>query len=279
MKNKLQIFVTLVFLGFAVWWVTFQHVVAQQGPSVQWFGGTYGVVALMGAIIGFMAARKWGGRKTVLGKALLLFSLSLFAQEAGQLIYTYYIYGAKTQIPYPSWGDVAYFGSVLLYISAAFYLAKTVGLKFSLRNGKYRAIAVLVPAILVSVSYAVLLYHHHYDTSKPLTVFLDAGYPIGEAIYISIGIAAYLLSRKMLGGIMKSAILLVIFALVVQYISDFTFVYQSNRGTWLAGRINDLSYLTAYFLMTTAMIRFIVVYKKLRSPNATASPAAKEKAA
>lgn len=78
---------------------------------------------------------------------------------------------------------------------------------------------------------------------------------------------------------MKSAILLVIFALVVQYISDFTFVYQSNRGTWLAGRINDLSYLTAYFLMTTAMIRFIVVYKKLRSPNATASPAAKEKAA
>lgn len=91
MKNKLQIFVTLVFLGFAVWWVTFQHVVAQQGPSVQWFGGTYGVVALMGAIIGFMAARKWGGRKTVLGKALLLFSQPFCPRSGPTDIYLLHI--------------------------------------------------------------------------------------------------------------------------------------------------------------------------------------------
>ncbi len=103
-KNKLQIFVTLAFLGFLVWWVSFQSVVTQQGTSVKWFSGTDGLVALVGAIIGYTGARKWGGFKTVLGKSLMFFSIGLFAQEAGQLIYTYYVYGANIQIPYPSWG-------------------------------------------------------------------------------------------------------------------------------------------------------------------------------
>jgi hypothetical protein len=268
-KNKLQIFVTLVFLAFVGWWASFQHVVDKQGLSVQWFGGTYGVMALIGAVIGFAAAQKWGGRKTVLGKALMFFSFSLLAQEAGQLIYTYYIYGAKIQIPYPSWGDAAYFGSVLLYICAAVFLAKAVGVRFSLRNVRYKVIAVLVPAVLLIASYSIVLHNHHYDTSKPLTVFLDAGYPIGEAMYISIATVAYLLSRKMLGGIMKSGFILIILALCLQYISDFTFVYQSNRGTYLSGKFDDLSYLIAYFVMTTAMIRFHAIHNKLSLPDAT----------
>jgi hypothetical protein len=282
-KNKLQLLVTLLFLGFLVWWASFQRVVDKQGLSVQWFGGTYGVMALIGAVIGFAAAGKWGGRKTVVGKALMLFSFSLLAQEAGQLIYTYYIYGAKIQIPYPSWGDVAYFGSVLLYICAAAFLAKAVGVRFSLRDGKYKVIAVLVPAVLLIASYLILLHNHHYDTSKPLTVLLDAGYPIGEAIYISIATVAYLLSRKMLGGIMKSGFILIILALCMQYVSDFTFVYQSNRGTYLSGKLDDLSYLIAYFVMTTAMIKFHTIHNKLRisgtpAASATAQPLKEEAA-
>lgn len=266
MKNKLQIGVVLVYVAFVVWWASFQHVVTKQGLSVQWFGGTYGSVALIGTIIGFIAAKKWGGYKTVLGKALILFSLSLLAQEAGQLIYTYYIYGAKIQIPYPSWGDVAYFGSVLFYIAAAFYLTKAAGVKYSFKQRtSAKVVAIILPLVLLVASYLILLHGHQYNTSKPLTVFLDAGYPIGEAIYISIGIVALLLSRKTLGGVLRPAILLVLLALVIQYISDFTFVYQSNRGTWLTGKYDDLFYLTAYFAMTMALIRFQVAYKRLQS--------------
>ena len=265
MKNKLQILVTLIFLGFFAWWISFQHVVTKQGPSVQWFGGTYGIVALIGSIIGFTAARKWGGFKTVLGKALMFFSLGLLAQEAGQLIYTYYIYGAKIQIPYPSWGDVAYFGSVLLYITAAIYLTRVSGAKFSLKDVKYKFIAVIVPLVLLGVSYWVFLHHHQYDFHKPLTVFLDFGYPMGQAIYISIAITAYLLSRKLLGGIMRAGLVLVMVALFLQYISDFTFVYQSSRGTYLSGKYDDLFYLISYFGMTTAMIKFHTIYRGLSS--------------
>lgn len=263
-KNKLQIFFTLVLIGFFAWWVSFQHVVAKYGRSVEWFEGTYGLIALGGSIVGLSASRKWGGLKSTLGKALLFFSLGLFAQEAGQLIYAYYVDIDKIQIPYPSLGDVAYFGSTLLYIVAALYLAKAAGASTTLKHVKYKFIAVVVPIIIIITSYLILLHNHQFDTSKPLTVFLDNGYPIGEAIYISIGITAYLLSRKFLGGVMRAGILLIIFALVVQYVSDFTFVFQGNRGTYVSGNYDDLFYLIAYFVMTTAMIKFLAIYNRLK---------------
>jgi hypothetical protein len=276
-KNKLQIPITLIFLGFVIWWLSFQHVVSKQGLSAQWFEGTYGIMALIGSIIGFFASRKWGGLKTVLGKSLALFSLSLLAQEAGQLIYQYYIYKDKIAIPYPSLGDVAYFGSVLLYICAAIFLAKAVGVKISLKkSGYYKAIAIVLPLLLLAGSYTILLHNHQYDTSKPLTVFLDAGYPIGEACYISIAIVAYLLSRKLLGGIMKSGIILIMLALFIQYVADFTFVFQSNRQTYVPGKYDDLFYFIAYFAMTTALIRFHTIYSRLRSNNSQTAAGTKE---
>lgn len=264
LKNKLQIILTIVYLVFVGWWISFQSVVSQQGVSVQRFGATYGVVALIGGLIGLTASRKWGGYKTVLGRALLVYALGLLAQEAGQIIYTCYIYGAKIQIPYPSWGDAAYFGSVLLYIYATILLCKAVGVRFSLQRKTYKLVAFIVFAAILSTSYFVFLHHHQYDWHKPLTVFLDLGYPLGQAIYISLAVTAYLLSRRMLGGIMRTGILIIILALVVQYISDFTFLYQSSRGTWQAGHWNDLSYLTAYFILATAMVNFRLIYGKLR---------------
>jgi len=268
LKNKLQIFVSLVFISYVAWWASFQQVVEKQGLSVQRFGATYGIMALFGALIGLFASQKWGGFRTVVGKALLFFSVGLLAQEAGQIIYTYYIYGAKIQIPYPSWGDAAYFGSTLCYIVGSIYLAKAVGVKFSLKKPRYKVLALVIPAILLITSYWVFLYHHQYDWHKPLTAFLDFGYPMSEAIYISLAATAYLLSRKILGGIMRAGILILILALCIQYFADFTFLYQSSRGTWLTGRWNDLSYLVAYFVMTTAMIRFLATYYDLRKKSA-----------
>lgn len=265
LKGKVQLLVTIIFVAFLVWWGSFQHVVTAQGIGVQWFSSTYGVVALIGALIGFRTARKWGGFQTVLGKALIFFSLGLLAQEVGQLIYAYYIYAAKIQIPYPSWGDVAYFGSVLLYITAAVYLARAAGAKFSLHQRRYRVIAVVVPVVLLAISYWVFLHHHVFDTTKPLKVFLDFGYPMGQAIYVSIALTAYLLSRKLLGGVMRPAILLITLALFVQYISDFTFVYQSSRGTYLSGKDDDLLYLISYFVMASALLKFYGTYQRLRA--------------
>jgi hypothetical protein len=245
---------------------------------VQWFTGTYGLVALIGAVIGLLAARKWGGLKTVLGKSLTLFSLGLLAQEAGQLTYQYYIYVKKIDIPYPSWGDAAYFGSVVLYILAALFLARAAGTKFSLKHTKHKAVALIIPLGLLITSYMVFLKGYVFDASHPLTVFLDFGYPLGQAFYISIAITAYLVSRKMLGGIMRSGVVLIILALFIQYIADFSFIYQSSREQYVAGGYVDMLYLTAYFAMTMAMVRFHTAYSNLRQPRAVSPSKDKEAA-
>lgn len=262
--------VLVVFVFFAGWWLSFQSVVEEQGRSVQWYGGTYGLMALLGSAIGFFASKRWGGYKTILGRALLFFSLGLFAQEVGQLVYTYYVYGTEEgSIPYPSLGDVAYFGSVLLYIYATMLLGKAVGVRFSLKSNSSKVIAFIVPAVLLVVSYWILLKGHEYDTSNLLTVFLDFGYPMGQAVYISFAIVAYLLSRKMLGGVMRSGILLLIFALFVQYVSDFNFVYQVSRDTYLPGKYGDLLYLVSYMAMSVAMVKYLMISDAIRTKPAS----------
>ena len=263
-KNKAQILLTLLFLGFVGWWLSFQSVVQDQGLSVQRFGYLYGSVALLGSIVGFLAARRWGGFKTVLGRSLMFFSLGLLLQEAGQLILAYYIYVSKIQIPYPSWGDVAYFGSTLSYLTGGFFLLKATGARFSLKSGRYKLLAVLVPAAMLTLSFFVFLHHHDYDWHRPLTVFLDFGYPLGDAGYISFALLAYLLSRRMLGGLMRAGILILIIAMIFQYVADFSFLFQSSRGTYLAGQWVDLTYLTAYFVTALAMVQFNSVFNKLR---------------
>lgn len=266
-KNKLQVALSFALVLFIVWWATFQSVVADQGTSVSWFEGTYGLFALVGATIGLVAAKKWGGFKAVLGKALTFFSLGLLAQEAGQLIYQYYIYVSKIDIPYPSWGDAAYFGSVILYVVAAIYLLKAVGAKYSLKNITGKLIAFIVPVALLALSFFVFLHNHEYDTSQPLTVFLDFGYPIGQAVYISLAIIAYLLSKKSLGGVLKNGFVLVMVALTIQYIADFSFIYQSSRETYVAGKYVDLIYLISYFTMATALLQFSTIFKGINTPK------------
>lgn len=267
-KNKLQILVSILYILFVGWWVSFQGVLSAQGSSIQWFGATYGVMALIGAIVGFIAAQRFGGFKSVVGRAIMFISLALLLQEAGQLIYSYYIYGAGIEIPYPSWGDAAYFGSALSFIFGAYFLAKSVGLGAYFKKSHSKLIPIIVPLVIFGVSSFIFLYGHKYDTSQPLTVFLDFGYPVTEAAYISLVLVAYLSSAKLLGGMMKSALLILMIGMAFEYASDFTFLYESSRGTWIAGGIADLLYLTAYAVMTTSMVKLLDTFSKMKQKTA-----------
>ena len=55
--------------------------------------------------------------------------------------------------------------------------------------------------------------------------------------------------------------------LCIQYASDFTFLYQSSRATFVAGNFDDLLYFTAYFVTATAMISFLKTYVSLQNKS------------
>lgn len=256
---------TVIFGVLAVWWGWIQLTQEPGGEIGGYFSDSYGILALVGGIFGLIASKKWGGYKSILGRAIVFFSLGLFLQAFGQAAYSYYAYILGVDAPYPSIGDVGYFGSIPLYILGVWNLGKAAGAKLSLRSYKNKLWAILVPAAILFISYFIFLKDYSVcpvdeETmeavcSTPVQVFLDFGYPLGQAIYVSVAMLVYFLSKKLLGGIMRTKILLVLFALTVQYIADFIFLYQNSRDTWVPGGVNDFTYLVAYIIMITALLR------------------------
>jgi hypothetical protein len=245
------------FILFTLWWFYDNFVIGNQHikyDSFFDFSETYGYMAVWGGIWGIIISSKWGGFRSIMGKAIIMFSLGLFAQEFGQLAYAFYNDIYKVPGPYPSLGDFGFFGSIPLYIYGILLLAKASGLKIRLKSYANKIQAILIPAIILIIGYTLFLQGYKFDWSNPIKVFLDFGYPFGQAIYISIAILTYLLSRGILGGVMKNKILFILFALFIQFLSDYTFLYQSNKGIWQVGGINDYMYLCSYFFMTLGLL-------------------------
>jgi hypothetical protein len=256
--------ILLIFIGLTVWWLNIFGRGLINEPENTYFTLTYPFLSLFGGIAGIVIAEKWGGLKSILGRSICMFSFGLLSQFYGQAMYAYYIYIKGVEVPYPSLGDVGYFGSVLFYIIAIYYLAKVSGLRFSFRSMSGKLQAFFIPAALLIFSYSLFLKNYEFDWSNQLKIFLDFGYPLGQAIYVSIAILALLMARNLLGGMMKKPIWFLIFALVIQYFSDFIFLYQSNYGSWYVGGINDYLYCCSYFLMSGALIYIGSIFYKIQ---------------
>lgn len=244
----------LIFLFFVVFYAGIHLLLPQDHYLYRVFGATYGIMALWGGIWGLFISRHWGGLRSLMGRAILAFSIGLFLQEFGQLAYTYYIYVLNIEIPYPSIGDIGFFGTIPFYIYGAYLLAKVAGVKVSLSSYKNKIQAVLIPAVILLAAF-ILLNTKHYvlDLSDPLTTFLNYGYPLGQAVYISITILTYSLTRGLLGGMMKNKVLLVLFAFFMQFTADYIFIYFSEL--YYPASFIDLLYLIAYFIMTMGILQ------------------------
>ena len=136
----------IVFIVLTVWWVVSPSF--QGAESKRFFGdfpSIYAVMALLGGVWGVSISRKWGGKKSVMGKVLIMFSLGLFSQVFGQLAYAYLSFYKHVEVPYPSIGDIGYFGSVPLYIYGVVLLARASGVKVGLKSFENKIQAVLSP--------------------------------------------------------------------------------------------------------------------------------------
>ncbi len=229
--------------------------------SFAW-GATYQSLALIGAILGFFVAKEWGGWKSTFGKSISLFSIGLLLQSFGQGVSSYYVY-TTGDVPYPSIGDIGFFGSAIFYILGVALLSKIVGVKAYFKTPLNKVIAVIIPVVLVVGSYFLFLKGYEYDWSNPIQTFLDFGYPIYQAIYVAIAVLALVVAKKYLGGMMKAPVLVLLMALVMQYISDFVFLYQASRELYIPEGINDCMYFASYFLMALALVYIGTGFKRI----------------
>lgn len=256
-KNLMVVIGTVLFAILSVWWISLNPFSNDSNVthSKYVWGSFYQLIAIWGGVSGLVVSKSFGGTKSIIGKSVLFFSLGLLFQSLGQSIYSYYNLFAHIEAPYPSLGDVGYFGSVILYIFGVYFLAKSSGVKFSLKSYFSKIKAILIPLTMLVGSYLIFLQGYEFDGSSTLKIFLDFMYPLGQALYVSIAILTLIFSRKYLGGIMKKPVLFFLIALIVQYVSDFNFLFHASRQTWYVGGYGDFLYLCAYFLMSLSIIK------------------------
>jgi hypothetical protein len=266
-KNLILQFTLVFFLLLTTWWISIYLRGLTEGGENNIYTLSYPLLSILGAVFGIITARKWGGFHSKLGKAIYFLSLGLLSQFFGQLMYAYYIYFQGIEVPYPSVGDIGYFGSVLLYTGAVYYISQVVVIRVTMRTIMGAAQAFLIPFILLACSYTFFLQGYHFDFSDPLKILLDFGYPLGDALYVSLAILVFLLSRRVLGGVMKNPMQLLILALLIQYFSDFMFLYQSSRGTWYVAGINDFLYSVAYFVMTVSLVYIGSMFERIKNAH------------
>ena len=262
---KLEAFFALVLFGLIfAWWISLQTIYAPaSAEQLQLWAASYQIIALFGALVGIAISLRWGGLRSLIGRAISMFSLGLLFQVFGQSVYSYYIYFLNQPIPYPSIGDVGYFGSIPLYFYGALLIARAAGAHFPLRGYRNQLLSVILPLLMLSLSYTIFLSGYSFDWSTPVKMLLDFGYPLGQAMYVSAAILAFLLSRNLLGGLMRLPMLAFIGALIIQYIADFMFLYQANAGLWFAGGTNDMIYAVSYLVMTLSLIYIGYIYLKI----------------
>lgn len=262
LKDKLAWFTVGFFIVLSIWWVFIFLGGTKDNPVNHIFGFIYGGFSLWGGILGLLCSRRWGGFKSYIGRAILFLSFGLLFQAFGQYSFWYINYFLKIEVPYPGIPDIGYFGTIPFYIYAAYLLAKSSGAKISLRSFRNQLQAVFIPLIMLTVAYTLFLRNYEFNWNDPLIIFLDFGYPMGQAIYISIAILTYSLSRKLLGGIMKFPILFLIFAFFAQFLADYIFIYFHNL--YFPASFIDYFYLLAYFIMSLGLIQLKVVADELR---------------
>ncbi len=263
--RKTIIIPVLSYVILAVWGLIF--IVNNSDPNgynAQFWSAIYQIIAWWGALYGIYFSHLWGGWKSLIGRANLAFAIGLLAQSFGQIVFSYYTF-KQTEILYPSLADAGFFGSIPFYIYGASLLVKFAHVKLkSIRNV---TLAFTIPLGMLILAYWLFLRGYEFDPSNKIKIFLDFGYPLGQAVYVSISVLALMAYKKIAGGIMSKPVLLFIFALFAQFISDYVFLFLSSRNFYEGNYIifSDLLYLTAYFLMTLSLMRLGTVFYKIKN--------------
>lgn len=262
LKNRLSQISISIFLLLSAWWLYLFLGGIKGTYNNDAFGFVYGGFSIWGGVIGLFVSKRWGAFKSIIGRAIICLSIGLLLQGFGQYSFWYLNSVSKIEIPYPSIPDIGFFGTIPFYIYAAYLLAKSSGARISLKSFHNRLQAIIIPLTMLIVAYFLFLQDYQFDWNSPLTIFLDFGYPMGQAIYISIAILTYGLTRKMLGGVMRFPILFLIFAFFVQFLSDYTYVFF--KEIYFPGSFIDYLYLLAYFIMALGIIQLKVIADRLK---------------
>lgn len=232
----------------------------KETPANFSFAFLYGLIPIFGGVMGFMKAEKWGLTKSKMGKALMFLSLGLITWGYGEMIWSYYNFVLKTEVPYPSWADASFIISWPLWSIGVIYLSFATGASFALKKRAGQLLLISIPIVAIALSYYLLVGVARQGSFEiaggPLKVFFDLAYPIWDVVILTLAFLVYGLSFKYLGGRFKWPVLITLFGFVINYFADFGFSYTTTVETFYNGGWVDLLFASAMFVLSFGVNSF-----------------------
>lgn len=252
--NVIQPLVIFVyFLALSIWWFSIQSRGLVDTSENYYYGLIYGLLPMLGGLIGVYNARKWGFFRSYLGKSLLFLSFGLMTWSVGNIIYAYYNLVESIEVPYPSIADFIYILSWPLWAIGLVNLLRTTGMRFRLRVLKDKLLLFIIPVLVFLSSYYLLFVIARQNTltmsDDILKLVFDIGYPAGDVIVLTITLLICSFSINYLGGLFKRAIVLILIGFLINYAADFSYAYFTTQGTFYVAGGVDYAYTVIMFIL------------------------------
>lgn len=256
--SRKSLIIIIIYLITAVFWLVLTWKTGYSASRAGYYFQIFlFVIPLVGSLIGFVNAKLWGGFKSAVGRATLFLSFGTLTWSIGMLIWNYYIFIAKVDIPYPSFADLAFILSWPLWTIGFIELSKATGVKFALRKTKGKILFIIIPLMVTIASYYLLVTVARGGvidfSSGGLKLFFDLFYPIGDVVILAVALMLLSLSFNFLGGKYKIAVWLLILAFITNYFSDFLFSYTTTKGTYFNGHFVDFLFATTMFILSLGL--------------------------
>lgn len=273
MKNKLKKLVSrtpiVLGLAFIIWGLLINKLDLEGQRDI--FTDLYYFIPLLGGAAQFLVSKTWGGNKSYIGKSFMYFSIALFAEGLGLLIYSLYFRLVGEELAYPSAGDYVFVAGIVSLIIGSYWLLKVIAptKKQLVKPVWHIAASLLLVAILFAFAWGDFLKEGITDERGGVTVLFNVIYPTTELVYIGLCMMSLLKVSKTAGGKMFKPVLSILAALCLLYVSDFIFLRRSYNDTWVAAGLSDMLYVTSYTAIVWSLHYFDSVRFRLTSSRST----------
>lgn len=204
----------------------------------------YSMIALHASVYGLhlLSKASLSNRYAHLAKFLCV---GLFCQWLGLTVWnTYNLLGVL--IPYPSFADLGYLASCVVYLVASILLI----FNLSEITSFYRSIRLLIaPFIVLIICYSFFLEAIGYTFYRQVVILLTIVYPFIGIVSVTIGMYSYVKHVAAKNYLAARISLCLSVACLLQFFSDFFFIYSVQTETYVNGGLNDYLYSIAYILM------------------------------
>ncbi|MBI3250610.1 MAG: hypothetical protein HYZ61_02030 [Candidatus Andersenbacteria bacterium] len=254
--------ISLAFYIFLlIFWVALFFTNTTEGFYNYFYSFLFGLIPLIAGIVAIFSAKRWGGVKTAIGKAVFFVGLGILFWGAGEMIWSYYNFFLGVPAPYPSVADLGFAPSIFFYGLGAFYLSKVTGAKYGLRSKTAKVFVTIAPFAILAASYYLLVVVARGgvlvpEGETPLKIVLDIAYPLGDFLSLAVAVIISGLSFQYMGGRHTGDIVAILLGLGVMFLGDTAFSYATTVGTYYNANWGDLLLTTGTFLLSLGVLGF-----------------------